>query len=202
MLSNWNAIDGTVIGNFELLHFQVKYPPLPSPPPPPPPKKKEENVFAFRSKLHQISRIFDCEQWTLEAVLTIATQSKTRCNFLLVHRECLGVATYSFWPHPHGIVKVHLCVGTQELQERYRLSSAPKIGKRCPLGTEKVSCPEGKRKQRKQKNKIWEDRAFGKLRLTECDLIFSTHASERTSDNCVLGFELDKITGCLAYLQQ
>ena len=34
------------------------------------------------------------------------------------------------------------------------LSSAPKIGKRCPLGTEKVSCPEGKQKQRKQKNKI------------------------------------------------
>ncbi len=25
--------------------------------------------------------------------------------------------------------KMHLCVGTQELQERYRLSSAPKIGK-------------------------------------------------------------------------
>ena len=43
---------------------------------------------------------------------------------------------------------------------------------------------------------------FGKLRLTECDLIFSTHASERTSDNCVLGVELDKISGCLAYLQQ
>ena len=28
--------------------------------------------------------------------------------------------------------------------------------------------------------------------------IFSTHVSERTSDNCVLGVELDKITGCLA----
>ena len=41
---------------------------------------------------------------------------------------------------------------------------------------------------------------FGKL--TECDLIFSTHASERTSDNCGFGVELDKITGCLAYLQQ
>ena len=37
------------------------------------------------------------------------------------------------------IGKVHLCVGTQELQERYRLSSAPKIGKRCPVGAEKVS---------------------------------------------------------------
>ena len=34
------------------------------------------------------------------------------------------------------------------------LSSAPKIGKRCPMGTEKVSCPEGKQKPRKQRNKI------------------------------------------------
>ena len=63
------------------------------------------------------------------------------------------MATYYFWPHPHGIVKVHLCVGTHdELQQRYRLRSAPKIGKRCPLGTEKVSCPAGK--PRKQRNKI------------------------------------------------
>ena len=31
---------------------------------------------------------------------------------------------------------------------------------------------------------------FGKLRLTESDLIFSTHASEQTSDNCVLGVGL------------
>ena len=84
------------------------------------------------------------------------------------------------------------------------LSSAPKIGKRCPMGTEKVSCPEGKQKPRKQRNKIWEDRAVTPLRKTEtaCDLIFSTHASERTWDNCVSGVELDKITGCLAYLQQ
>ena len=52
------------------------------------------------------------------------------------------------------IGKVHLCVGTQELQERYRLSSAPKIGKRCPIGTEKVSCPEGKQKPTKPRNKI------------------------------------------------
>ena len=52
------------------------------------------------------------------------------------------------------IGKVHLCVGTQELQERYRLSSAPKIGKRCPMSIEKVSCPEGKQKPRKQRNKI------------------------------------------------
>ena len=49
---------------------------------------------------------------------------------------------------------MHLCVGTQELQERYRLSSAPKIGKRCPIGIEKVSCPEGKQKPRKEGNKI------------------------------------------------
>ena len=103
------------------------------------------------------------------------------------------------------IGKVHLCVGTQELQERYRLSSAPKIGKRCPAGTEKVSCPEGKQKPRKQRNKIWENRAVTPLRKTETDserdLVFSTHASERTWDNCVSGVELDKITGCLAYWQ-
>ena len=70
------------------------------------------------------------------------------------------------------IGKVHLCVGTQELQERYRLSSAPKIGKRCPIGTEKVSCPEGKQKQRKQRNKIWEDRAVTPLRKTETDWVW------------------------------
>ena len=74
--------------------------------------------------------------------LVLGAQGVSRSGYLLI------LAT------PHGIVKVHLCVGTQELQERYRLSSAPKIGKRCPLGTEKVSCPEGKQKQRKQKNKI------------------------------------------------
>ena len=50
--------------------------------------------------------------------------------------------------------QLHLCVGTQELQERYRLSSAPKIGKRCPMGTEKVSCPEGKQNPKKPRNNI------------------------------------------------
>ena len=65
-----------------------------------------------------------------------------------------SVTLIDIWPHPHSIVKVHLCVGTQELQERYRLSSTPKIGKRCPMGTENVSCPEGKQKLRKQTNKI------------------------------------------------
>ena len=50
--------------------------------------------------------------------------------------------------------QLHLCVGTQELQERYSLSSAPKIGKRCPMGTEILSRPEGKQKPRKQRNKI------------------------------------------------
>ena len=105
----------------------------------------------------------------------------------------------------HGIVKVHLRVGTQELQERYRLSSAPKIGKRCPMGTENVSCPEGNKNRGNRGIKFEKTEQllpFGKLRLTEYDLIFSTNASERTSDNCVLGVELDKITGCLAYLQQ
>ena len=111
----------------------------------------------------------------------------------------------NFWPHPHGIVKVHLCVGTQELRERYRLSSAPKIGKRCPIGTEKCRAPRGNKNRGNRGIKFEKTEhllPFGKLRLTECDLIFSTHASERTSDNCVLGVELDKITGCLAYLQQ
>ena len=67
---------------------------------------------------------------------------------------------------------MHLCVGTHELQERYRLSSAPKIGKRCPMGTENVSCPEGKQKPRKQRNKIWGDRAVTPLRKTETDRVW------------------------------
>ena len=33
----------------------------------------------------------------------------------------------NIWPHPHGIVKVHLCVGTQELGERYRLKDKSKV---------------------------------------------------------------------------
>ena len=101
--------------------------------------------------------------------------------------------------------KVHLCVGTQELQERYRLSSASKTGKRCPLGTEKCRAPRGNKNKGNRGIKLEKTEqllSFGKLRLTECDLIFSTHASQRTSDNCVLGVELDKITGCLACLQQ
>ena len=85
---------------------------------------------------------------------------------------------------------MHLCVGTQELQERYRLSSAPKIGKRCPMGTEKMRAPRGHKNRGNRGIKFEKTEQllpFGKLRLTECDLIFSTHASERTSDNCVLG---------------
>ena len=81
----------------------------------------------------------------------------------------------------------------------------PKIGKRCPMGTEKVRAPRGNKNRGNrgiQFEKTEQLLPFGKLRVTECDLIFSTHASERTSDNCVLGVELDKITGCLAYLQQ
>jgi len=73
------------------------------------------------------------------------------------------------------------------------------------MGTEKVSCPEGNKNRGNRGIKFEKTEQllpFGKLRLTECDLIFSTHASERTSDNCVLGVELDKITGCLAYLRQ
>ena len=72
------------------------------------------------------------------------------------------------------------------------------------MGTENVRAPRGN-KNRKHRGIKFEKTEqllpFGKLRLTESDLIFSPHASERTSDNCVLGVELDKITGCLAYLQ-
>ena len=78
---------------------------------------------------------------------------------------------------------MHLCVGTQELKERYRLSSAPKIGKRC-------RAPRGNKNRGKRGIKFEKTEQllpFGKLRLTECDLIFSTHASERTSDSCVSG---------------
>ena len=85
-----------------------------------------------------------------------------------------------FWPHPHGIVKVHLCVGTHdELQQRYRLRSAPKIGKRCPLGTEKSRAPKGNKNRGNRRIKFEKTEQllpFGKLRFTECDLIFSTHA--------------------------
>ena len=73
------------------------------------------------------------------------------------------------------------------------------------MGTEKVRAPRGNKNRGNrgiQFEKTEQLLPFGKLRLTECDLIFSTHASERTSDNCVFGVELDKITGCLAYLQQ
>ena len=64
------------------------------------------------------------------------------------------------------------------------------------------SCvPLGETKPRKQRNKFEKTvqlLPFGKLKLTESDLIFSTHAS----DNCVFAVELDKTTGLLAYLQQ
>ena len=41
---------------------------------------------------------------------------------ILVAQECSLLTPpqdlINFWPHPHGIVKVHLCVGTEELRER------------------------------------------------------------------------------------
>ena len=73
------------------------------------------------------------------------------------------------------------------------------------MGTEKVSCSEGSKNRGNRGIKFEKTEQllpFGKLRLTECDLIFSAHSSERTSEKCGLGVELDKITGCLAYLQQ
>ena len=73
------------------------------------------------------------------------------------------------------------------------------------MGTEKVHAPRGNKNRANRGikfEKMEQLLPFGKLRLTESDLIFSTYASERTSDNCVLGAELDKITGCLAYSQQ
>ena len=73
------------------------------------------------------------------------------------------------------------------------------------MGTEEVRAPRGKQNRGNRGIKFEKTvqlLPFGKLRLTENDLIFSTHASELTSDNCVFAVELDKITGCLAYLQQ
>ena len=68
------------------------------------------------------------------------------------------------------------------------------------MGTEKVSRPEGKQNRGNrgiQFEKTEQLLPFGKLRLTESDLIFSTYASERTSDNCVLGAEVDKSPAAL-----
>ena len=73
------------------------------------------------------------------------------------------------------------------------------------MGTGKVCAPSGNKNRGNrgiQFEKTEQLLPFGKLRQTESDLIFSTHASERTSDNCVLGAELDKITGCFAFLHQ
>ena len=73
------------------------------------------------------------------------------------------------------------------------------------MGTDKVRAPRGNKNRVNREIKFEKTKQllpFGKLRLTESDLIFFTHASERTLDNCVLGVELDKITSCLAYLQQ
>ena len=58
------------------------------------------------------------------------------------------------------------------------------------MGTEKVRAPRGNKNRGNRGIKLVKTEQllpFGKLGLTECDLIFSTHASERTSDNCVLG---------------
>ena len=73
------------------------------------------------------------------------------------------------------------------------------------MGTEKVRAPRGNKNRGNRGihfEKTEQLLPFGKLRLTESDFIFSTHASELTSDNCVFAVELDKIMGCLAYLQQ
>ena len=73
------------------------------------------------------------------------------------------------------------------------------------MGTEKVRAPRGNKNRGNRGIKFEKTEQllpFGKLRLTESDLIFSTHVSERTSDSCVLRVQLDKITGCLTYLQQ
>ena len=73
------------------------------------------------------------------------------------------------------------------------------------MGTENLRAPRGNKNRGNrgiQFEKTEQLLPFGKLKLTESDLILSTHASERTSDNCVFEDELDKITGCLAYLHQ
>ena len=58
------------------------------------------------------------------------------------------------------------------------------------MGTEDVRAPRGKKPRGNRGIKFEKTERllpFGKLRLTESVFIFSTHASERTSDNCVLG---------------
>ena len=118
----------------------------------------------------------------------------------------------NFWPHPHGIVKVHFCVGTQELRERYRLSSAQKIGKRCPMGTENVRAPRGnKNKQTKKRRhrgikfeKTERLLPFGKLRLTESDLTCGKVIKIAVTDNplstectnCVIPYILFNVLRC------
>ena len=65
---------------------------------------------------------------------------------------------------------MHFCVGTQELQKRYRLSSAPKTGKRCPVGNEKCRAPRGNKNRRNRGIKFEKTEQllpFGKLSLTE-----------------------------------
>ena len=120
-------------------------------------------------------------------------------------RECTPTTRYSYKPRQHRIVKVHLSLGTKQLQERYHLKSAPKLGTRYLKGTEGVSCRGSiGNKDRSNRDIKFEKTEkllpFWKLTLTECELIFSTHSSERTLDSWVYWVELDKITSCLACL--
>ena len=75
------------------------------------------------------------------------TQSRTRYSFFQLQWGVLEWhlrnTVLIFGHTQNGIVKVHLCVGTQELWERYRLISAAKIGKGCPVGTENMCAPRG-----------------------------------------------------------
>ena len=164
-------------------------------------------IGPFQTMLNSLAIVSSLIHALFFSAVSHYTQSRTRYSFFELHRRCLGSA------HRRHLIPLetptryskHLCVGIQELQERYRLSSTPKIGTSCPKGTEKVSCPQGNKNRANRGIKFEKSEQllpFEKLRLTECDLIFSTHASERTSDSCVFVVELDKITGCLAYLQQ
>ena len=76
-------------------------------------------------------------------LVSVLVSCSFTCYTMLVILILLRLATYILNSHCRAYTcmyiseesQLHLCVGTQELQERYRLTSAPKIGKRCPMGT-------------------------------------------------------------------
>ena len=123
----------------------------------------------------------------------VSSQSNTSCNFFLGAREVYFFGQLLILAKPTRHSKgAPLCRYTG-VARKVPFKFCPKDRKKVSDGYWKFVVPRGETKTEQLL-------PFGKLILIECDLIFSTHASERTSDNCVLGVELDKITGCLAYL--